>query len=248
MVMVRKQDGSIGFVLTIKNDEFPLSKIDTCLDTLNGCQYFSSCDCVGGTGKPKLMNETVTKRLLSHVKEYNITIQHHPGQVHGNSDALSWPCDAMQIPDSAAVPTSVARSEISDLLSHELPGSDGQALTGIAPDLSKSPASPASMDAAAHMPLSNDVSAWIQSLEATPEPESITLDEVPQAQADDHSLRPILQALKDQTKPPQSSLRQYPEYARVLLSQWDFLILQEGVLHRKFHYLDVSTNFLQIIL
>jgi len=33
-----------------------------------------------------------------------------------------------------------------------------------------------------------------------------------------------------------------------LLSQWDSLILQEGVLHWKFHYPDGSTNFLQIIL
>ena len=29
--------------LTIK-DKFPLPKIDTCLDTLNGCEFFSTCD------------------------------------------------------------------------------------------------------------------------------------------------------------------------------------------------------------
>jgi len=28
----------------VKKDKFPLPKIDTCLDTLNGCQYYSSCD------------------------------------------------------------------------------------------------------------------------------------------------------------------------------------------------------------
>jgi len=28
----------------IKKDKFPLPKIDTCLNTLNGCQYYSSCD------------------------------------------------------------------------------------------------------------------------------------------------------------------------------------------------------------
>jgi len=42
VVMVRKQDGKIN-VLTTK-DKFPLPKIDTCLDTLNGCKFFSSCD------------------------------------------------------------------------------------------------------------------------------------------------------------------------------------------------------------
>jgi len=29
--------------LTVK-DKFPLPKIDTCLDTLNGCEFFSMCD------------------------------------------------------------------------------------------------------------------------------------------------------------------------------------------------------------
>ena len=29
--------------LTVK-DKFPLPKIDTCLDTLNGCEFFSTCD------------------------------------------------------------------------------------------------------------------------------------------------------------------------------------------------------------
>jgi len=51
VVMVRKQDGSMRFCVDyrkvnelIKKDKFPLPKIDTCLDTLNGCQYYSSCD------------------------------------------------------------------------------------------------------------------------------------------------------------------------------------------------------------
>jgi len=29
--------------LTVK-DKFPLPKIDTCLDALNGCEFFSTCD------------------------------------------------------------------------------------------------------------------------------------------------------------------------------------------------------------
>ena len=28
----------------IRKDKFPLLKIDTCLDTLYGCRYYSSCD------------------------------------------------------------------------------------------------------------------------------------------------------------------------------------------------------------
>jgi len=51
VVMVRKQDGSMHLCidyrklnsLTVK-DKFPLPKIDTCLDTLNGCEFFSTCD------------------------------------------------------------------------------------------------------------------------------------------------------------------------------------------------------------
>jgi len=51
VVMVRKQDGSMRFCVDyrkvnelIKKDKFPLPKIDTCLDALNGCQYYSSCN------------------------------------------------------------------------------------------------------------------------------------------------------------------------------------------------------------
>jgi len=51
VVMVRKQDGTMRLCidyrklncLTVK-DKFALPKIDTCLDTLNGCEFFSTCD------------------------------------------------------------------------------------------------------------------------------------------------------------------------------------------------------------
>jgi len=75
VVMVRKQDGTMRLCtdyrklngLTTK-DKFPLPKIDMCLDTLNGCEFFSSCDLRWGTGRPKLMSVTVTKLLLSPVR------------------------------------------------------------------------------------------------------------------------------------------------------------------------------------
>jgi len=51
VVMVRKKDGSMRFCIDyrktnnlIKKDKFPLPKIDTCLDMLNGSRFFSSCD------------------------------------------------------------------------------------------------------------------------------------------------------------------------------------------------------------
>ena len=51
VVMVKKKDGTMRFCIDyrktndlIKKDKFPLPKIDTCLDTLNGSRYFSSCD------------------------------------------------------------------------------------------------------------------------------------------------------------------------------------------------------------
>jgi len=70
VVMVQKQDGLMRFCVDyrkvnelIKKDNFPLPKIDTCLDTLNGCQYYSSCDL--RWGKQKSMKGTVTKLPLS---------------------------------------------------------------------------------------------------------------------------------------------------------------------------------------
>ena len=55
VVMVRKQDGTMRLcidyhklnALTTK-DKFPLPKIDSCLDTLNDCEFFSSCDLCWG--------------------------------------------------------------------------------------------------------------------------------------------------------------------------------------------------------
>jgi len=51
VVMVRKQDGTMRLCVDYRKlnclttkDKFPLPKIDTCLDTLNGCEFFSTCD------------------------------------------------------------------------------------------------------------------------------------------------------------------------------------------------------------
>jgi len=72
VVMVRKQDRSMRFCVDyrkvnelIKKDKFPLPKTDSCLDTLNGCQYYSSCDLRWGTGRRKSTRGIVTKPHLS---------------------------------------------------------------------------------------------------------------------------------------------------------------------------------------
>jgi len=51
VVMVRKQDGTMRLCVDYRKlnglttkDKFPLPKIDTCPVTLNGCEFFSTCD------------------------------------------------------------------------------------------------------------------------------------------------------------------------------------------------------------
>jgi len=42
--------------------------------------------------------------------------------------------------------------------------------------------------------------------------------------------------------------RDYPEEAHILFSQWDSLVLDEAVLYRCYHYLDGTTQYLQVVL
>jgi len=93
-----------------------------------------------------------------------------------------------------------------------------------------------------------DTATRIQAIAATPEPPSITLDDIRAAHADDDNLLPVIQALLDQTRPAHADLQQFPEEARVLLAEWDSLVLQDGTLYRKFHYPYGTLNFLQIVL
>jgi len=66
VVIVQKQDGTMWLCidyrklnsLTVK-DKFPLPKIDTCLDTLNGYEFFSTCDLCWGYWQ----TETVERKL-----------------------------------------------------------------------------------------------------------------------------------------------------------------------------------------
>jgi len=53
----------------------------------------------------------------------------------------------------------------------------------------------------------------VQAIVATPDPPSITLDDICATQADDNSLLPVIQALLDQVQPAHADLRQYPKEA-----------------------------------
>jgi len=112
-------------------------------------------------------------------------------------------------------------------------------------DRSASPVAPASPTVG---PSDTDTVTQVQAISATPDPPPITLDDIRAAQAADDNLLPVIQALLDQKQPASANLRQYPEEARVLLAQWDSLVLQDGTLYRKFHYPDGTVNFLQIVL
>jgi len=94
----------------------------------------------------------------------------------------------------------------------------------------------------------NDAAMRVQAITAMPEPPSIMLNDIRTAQAADDNLLPVTQALLDQKRPAHADIRQYPEEARALLAQWDSLVIQDGILYRKFHYPDGTVNFLQIVL
>jgi len=69
----------------------------------------------------------------------------------------------------------------------------------------------------------------------TAEPVSLSLEDIRDAQTADDSLHPVIQALSDHAKPPQENLRDYLKEARVLFAQWDSLVLENGVLYRRYH-------------
>jgi len=76
----------------------------------------------------------------------------------------------------------------------------------------------------------------------------ITLDNIRVGQLADDSIGPVLQLVKDGVEPSTANLRPYPEEARVLLAQWDSLVVENDVLYRRFHHPDGSTQFLQVVL
>ena len=82
----------------------------------------------------------------------------------------------------------------------------------------------------------------------TAEPSSLTLEDIRTTQAADDNFLPVIQALADGVKPQQESLCDFPEEARVLFFQWDLLLLEDGVLYRRYHYPDGTTQYLQLVI
>jgi len=80
-----------------------------------------------------------------------------------------------------------------------------------------------------------ETTARTQVLEVISEPTSLNLDEICDARSIDDILQPVIQALVDNVKPPPGSLRDCPEEARVLFSEWDSLVLEEGVTTLEHH-------------
>jgi len=93
VVMVRKQDVSMRFCVDyrkvnelIKKDKFPLPKMDTCLDTLNGCKYYSSCDLRWGYWQTEIDERDryktafVTRKGQWHFKVLNFGLCNAPSQ------------------------------------------------------------------------------------------------------------------------------------------------------------------------
>jgi len=184
-------------------------------------------------------------RWLDLLSEYHIRIQHHPGRVHGNSDALSRrPCerdggkDCQQcqqtISSSGAakangeeMPTT-GQIQPSDtprplppnsspsksyylhqlFLSDSLQSDSSKSTSFISPQVSdtavdqvEAPNNPVLLDSPIPTSPTTNIATRVQAIVATPEPTSITLDDIRTAQAEDDNLQPVIQALLDQTQP-----------------------------------------------
>jgi len=213
-------------------------------------------------------------RWLDLFGQYDITIQHRPGRAHGNCNALSRrPCErgnqtrCQQC--TRATPSLTADPVVCEVLpvdsSSELPApvrfkllyshadtsmdlSIAHGTLDIASDHLEVPVLPVSTDEATHTSPPNDVTARAQVLGVTAEPASISLDDIRDAQSVDDNLQPVTQGLTAKVKPPQGSLREHPEEARILFSQWDSLVLEDDVLYRRYHYSDGTTKYLQVVL
>jgi len=69
-------------------------------------------------------------------------------------------------------------------------------------------------------------------LSVSAEVPSLSLEGIRDAQATDENIQPVIKTLTDGVKPPHDSLRDYPEEARILLAQWDSLVLENDVLYQ----------------
>jgi RNase H-like domain found in reverse transcriptase/Integrase zinc binding domain/Integrase core domain/Reverse transcriptase (RNA-dependent DNA polymerase) len=78
---------------------------------------------------------------------------------------------------------------------------------------------------------------------------SLSLDDIRAAQEDDDSIRIVMEMLGRCQEPPDwNEMQRHQEDARVLLTQWQSLLVVDGVLYRRFHRADGVTKYLQIVL
>jgi len=87
----------------------------------------------------------------------------------------------------------------------------GSPTSNISTDQVAIPDGPALPDAQLSNSSATDTVTRVQAIAATPDPPSITLDDIRAAQAEDDNLLPVIQALLDQKEPAYADLRQYQE-------------------------------------
>jgi len=155
---------------------------------------------------------------------------------------------ALPVDSSTALPTPLRFLPLHSLADKSSDLSPNKLMPDFASDPLEMPELPVSPDEATHASPMNDVMARTQVLGIITEPTSVTLDEIREAQSIDDNLQPVIQALMNKVKPPQGTLREYPEEARTLFSQWDSLVLENNVLYRRYHYPDGTTQYLQVVL
>jgi len=134
-------------------------------------------------------------------------------------------CEALPVDSSSELPAPI---HFKPLYSHTDKSADLSITQGthdFASNPLEAPELPVSPDEEAHASLTNDATARAQVLGVTAETASISLDDIREAQSRDDNLQPVIQALTAKVKPPQGTLREYPEEARILFSQWDSLVL-----------------------
>jgi len=213
-------------------------------------------------------------RWLDLLGEYDITIQHRPGRVHGNSDALSRrpceqnfetdckqctkatstiaavpvSCEALSTDRFTALPTPLRFPPRHTQVERSQDSILSMGLTDNVSDFLEAPIFPVSPSDATSASPTNGAPVRTHVCGVTGEPISLSLEDIGDAQTADDSFRPVIQALMDRVKPPQENLRDYPEEARILFAQWDSLVLENNVLYRRYHYPDGTTKYLQVVL
>ena len=128
------------------------------------------------------------------------------------------------------------------------PGAQTNFSSKLALDQLESPETPVTPDGGTHTSPMSDIAARVQVLEVTLELAAVSIDDIRKEQAADDCLQPVMKALDDRARPPHGDLRRYPKETRILLSQQDSLVLQDGILYQKFHRPDGSVDFLQIVM